>query len=125
TLVEIEKFKDLDKINEDELVVLLYELKADLNKYLASTPPTVKTRTLDDVIAFNKATPAELALFGQDLFLEAQKTPGLTDTKYVKAAANARRLAGREGIDRLLKEQKLDALVAPTGGPAWTTDVVT
>lgn len=125
TLVAIEKFKHLDKINEDELPVLLYELKADLNKYLASTPPSVKTRTLEDVIAFNTATPAELALFGQDLFIEAQKTPGLSDAKYLKAAANAKRLAGREGIDRMLKKHRLDALVAPTGGPAWTIDVVT
>lgn len=125
TIVEIKKFKHLDKINEYELPVLLFELKADLNKYLASTPPAVKTRTLADVIAFNNETPAELALFGQDLFVDAEKTPGLADAKYVSAALNAKRLAGREGIDQMLKQNKLDALVAPSGGPAWTIDLVT
>jgi amidase len=124
-LVEIEKFRTLDKIGEAELVVLLTELKADLNAYLASTPPSVTARTLKDVIAFNAATPAELALFGQDLFEQAEQTKGLTDPAYRKAAATAKRLAGPEGIDRLLKQHKLDALVAPTGGPAWTIDVVT
>jgi amidase len=124
-LVEIEKFPALDKIGDAELVVLLTELKADLNAYLATTPASVTTRTLKDVIAFNTATPAELALFGQELFEQAEKTKGLTDPAYRKAAATAKRLAGPEGIDRLLKQHKLDALVAPTGGPAWTIDVVT
>ena len=125
TLVEIEKFENLDKIGEAELTVLLVELKADLNAYLASTAPGVKTRTLKDVIAFNSATPAELALFGQDLFEQAEQTKGVNDPAYKKAAATAKRLAGPEGIDRLLKQHKLDALVAPTVGPAWTIDVVT
>ena len=107
------------------LHLLLYELKADLDTYLASTPPAVTTRTLEDVIVFNTMTPAELILFGQDLFEQAQETKGLTDLKYRKAAATAKRLAGRDGIDRLLKASNLDALVAPTGGPAWATDVIT
>lgn len=124
-LVEIEKFPALEKIGEAELVVLLTELKAGLNAYLATTPPSVETRTLKDVIAFNAATAAELALFDQDLFEQAEKTKGLADPAYRKAAAAAKRLAGPEGIDRLLKQHKLDALVAPTGGPAWTIDVVT
>jgi amidase len=124
-LIEIEKFPAQEKIGEAELVVLLTELKADLNAYLATTPPSVTTRTLKDVIAFNAATPAELALFGQDLFEQAEQTKGLTDPAYRKAAATAKRLAGPQGIDRLLKQHKLDALVAPTGGPAWTIDVVT
>jgi len=124
-LIEIEKLPTLDKIGEAELVVLLTELKADLNGYLATTPPAVTARTLKDVIAFNAATPAELALFGQDLFEQAEKTKGLTDPAYRKAAATAKRLAGPQGIDRLLKQHKLDALVAPTGGPAWAIDVVT
>jgi amidase len=124
-LIEIEKFPALDKIGEAELVVLLTELKADLNAYLATTPPAVTARTLKDVIAFNTATPAELALFGQDLFEQAEKTKGLTDPAYRKAAATAKRLAGAQGIDRLLNQHKLDVLVAPTGGPAWAIDVVT
>ena len=124
-LIEIDKFPSLDKIGEAELIVLLTELKADLNAYLATTPSSVTVRTLKDVIAFNAATPAELALFGQDLFEQAEQTKGLMDPTYRKAAAIAKRLAGPQGIDRLLKQHKLDALVAPTGGPAWTIDVVT
>jgi amidase len=129
-LVEIEKFKEpdkkeLDAMGEAEFTVLLVELKADLNAYLATTPPAVKTRTLKDVIAFNTATPAELTLFGQEHFLTAEETKGVADPAYRKAAATAKRIAGAQGIDRLLKQYKLDALVAPTGGPAWTIDVIT
>jgi amidase len=124
TLVVIEEFPHLDRINDAELPILLAELKVNLNEYLASTPKSVATRTLEDVIAFNVRTPAELALFGQDLFAQAQQTPGLADAKYREAVATAKGLAGREGIDRMLKQHKLDALAAPTGGPAWTIDVV-
>jgi amidase len=124
-IVEIKEFKTIDKINEIELVILLTELKAGLDAYLATTPKTVTTRTLADVITFNANTPAETALFGQDLFEQAQKTKGLNDPAYKKALTAAKRLAGKEGIDKLLKQHKLDALVAPTGGPAWTIDVVT
>jgi amidase len=125
TIVEIDKFPALDKINEAELVVLLNDLKADLNTYLATTPPAVTTRTLKDVIDFNAKTPAERALFGQDLFEQAEKTKGPADPAYRKAAALAKRLAGPQGIDRLMKQHKLDALIAPTTGPAWSIDVVT
>jgi len=124
-IVGIKNFPHLEKINEAELVVLLSDLKTDLNAYLADLPRAVAVRSLDDVVAFNARTPAEMALFGQELFLQAQQTKGPADAAYRKAAALAKRMAGREGIDRLLKQHKLDALVAPTGGPAWTTDVVT
>lgn len=124
TLVEIDKVDHLDQIGEAELTVLLSELKTDLNAYLATTPKSVATRSLQDIIAFNAATPAELALFGQDLFEQAQKSKGPRDKSYRQAAALAKRVA-REGIDGLLKSKRLDALIAPTGGPAWTIDVVT
>lgn len=124
-LVEIAELPTLDQINESWAPVLLTELKADLNAYLATTPPAVKSRTLKDVIAFNAASPAELALFGQDLFEQAEQTKGLADSTYRKVAATAKRLAGPQGIDSLLKQHQLHALVAPTGGPAWTVDVVT
>ena len=82
------------------------------------------TRTLADVIAFNRETPRELALFGQDLFEAAEATKGLDDPAYVAARETSLRLAGAEGIDRLLNEHAVIALIAPTTGPAWTTDVV-
>ena len=108
-----------------ELEVLLYELKADLNAYLASTDPRqVQTRTLADVIAFNERTPRELALFGQELFIQAQAKGDLTDPAYIEARATSLRLAGAEGIDKLMREHDVVALIAPTTGPAWTTDVI-
>ncbi|NJC41655.1 amidase [Brevundimonas alba] len=108
-----------------ELTVLLYELKHDLNAYLASTrPDQVRTRTLAEVIAFNEAEPRELSLFGQELFLQAQAKGGLDEREYVEARATSLRLAGAEGIDKLMREHRLVALVGPTTGPAWTTDVV-
>ena len=125
TLVEIKEFKGRDAIGENEFKVLLTELKADLNAYLATTPPTVRTRTLADVIAFNKANAQrELALFGQETFEEAQKTKGLADPEYKKARATSLRMAGAEGIDKLLRDHKVIALVGPTMPPAWIIDAV-
>ena len=117
---------DEEPINKAEHVVLMTELKAGLNTYLATTnPDLVETRTLEDVIAFNDANASrELRWFGQETFIEAQATKGLTDPVYVKAKADAKRLAGAEGIDRALKATGAVALIAPTGGPAWTIDMI-
>ena len=106
-----------------ELQVLMTELKVDLNAYLASTDPEqVKTRTLADVIAFNAAEPRETALFGQELFLRAEATRGLEDPVYVHARASALRAAGPEGIDRMMADNGVVALIAPTTSRAWTND---
>ena len=107
-----------------QLEVLLTEFKAGLNAYLATTPTSVRTRTLADVIAFNKATPRELALFGQDLFEKAEATKGLDDPGYRKARDYGIAYAGANGIDRLLKAHKLDALIGPTVSAAWPIDAV-
>lgn len=124
-LVEIKDGPDMDAVGSAEFTVLLTELKADLNAYLATTDAAqVKTRTLADVIAFNRATPRELALFDQDLFEAAEATGGLSDPAYVAARETSLRLAGAEGIDRLLKDNDVAVLIAPTTGPAWTTDIV-
>jgi amidase len=111
--------------DETELTVFLYELKADLNAYLASLGPKAPVRTLADVIAFNEAHRAEeMPFFGQELFIKAQEKGPLTDLAYVEALARNRRLAGLEGIDAVMGQHNLDAIVAPTGGPAWVTDHV-
>jgi amidase len=124
-IVDITDGPDEDAMGTAELEVLMFELKHDLNAYLASTDPAqVTTRTLADVIAFNERTPRELALFGQDLFIRAEATTGLDDAAYVAARATSLRLAGAEGIDRLMREHDVIALIAPTTGPAWTTDVI-
>jgi amidase len=124
-LVEIDKFEGRDKIGAGELVVLTTELKADMNAYLATTPPSVRTRTLAELIEFNRVhADAELTLFGQETFEQAEKTKGLDDNDYKKARETSFRLAGPEGIDRLLKEHDLVALVGPTMPPAWPIDAV-
>ncbi len=123
TLVDITTLKDKDKIGDAETLVLDTELKVDLNAYLATTPPAVKTRTLADVIAFNTAHPdRELGLFGQETFVKAEATKGLDDPAYQTARATSLRIAGRDGIDAMLAADHLDALVSPTMPPAWKID---
>lgn len=123
-LVDIKEFKDRDKIGQAENLVLNTELKVDLNAYLATTPPTVKTRTLAEVIAFDTAhADRELALFSQDTFIKAEETKGLDDPAYKAARANSFRMAGQDGIDAMLKQDHLDALICPTIAPAWKVDV--
>jgi amidase len=124
-IVEIKDYKQPAEIGRDEGLILRTELKATLNAYLASTPPSVKTRTLSDLIAFNRAHAGEeMGLFGQEGFERAQAAKGLNDPEYQKAKAEAQRLAGPEGIGKLLADDRLDALIAPTVSPAWMTDVV-
>jgi len=111
--------------DESELEVLLYELKADLNAYLASLGSSARVRTLADVIRFNEENKdREMPYFGQDLFLKAEEKGPLTDKAYVEALEKNRRLSRAEGIDAVMNENTLDAIIAPTGGPAWTTDCV-
>lgn len=122
TLVDVKDF-DEGPIGRAEGVVLYTELKADMAAYLASTDPKkVPTRTLADVIAFNKATPKEFEWFGQESFERAEKTKGLEDPDYLKALADSKRMAGPEGIDKILKDTGAVAIIAPTTGPAWTID---
>jgi amidase len=124
-LVDITAAPNRREMGANEFQVLLTELKADLNAYLASTPATVKTRTLADLIAFNKANAgAEMGLFGQDIFEKTEATKGLADPEYLKARETSLRLAGKDGIDRMLADAKVDVLVAPTAAPAWFIDSV-
>jgi amidase len=125
TLVDIKEFEDRPRIGREEFTVLLTELKADLNAYLATTPPVVKTRTLADLIAFNQAhRDAEMALFGQETFEKAEATKGLDDPDYKAARALSFQMAGPGGIDRMLAANGLVALVFPTDPPAWKIDAV-
>jgi amidase len=111
--------------DDAELQVLLYELKADLNAYLATLGPTAPVRTLADVIAFNERERVrEMPYFGQELFVQAEAKGPLTSPAYRKALATCRRLARTSGLDVVLAKHNLDAIVAPTGNPAWPTDVV-
>ena len=105
--------------------VLLYEFKADLNGYLAALGGTMEARTLEQLIAYNEANQdREMPWFGQERFEAAQEKGPLTEPEYLEALATSRRLARTEGIDATMDRHRLDAIVAPTGGPAWTTDLV-
>ncbi len=110
--------------SQSELHVLLYEFKADLNAYLHELTES-PVRSLADIIAFNDAhADQEQPYFGQELFLQAQETTDLNDPLYLNALAENHRLARQDGIDAIMDEYKLDALVMPTRGPAWCTDWV-
>jgi amidase len=125
TLVDPANMEHHDEYGASELEVLLYEFKHDLNGYLAGLSPAVKTRTLADLIRFNEDNrDREMPYFGQELFLQAQEKGPLTTAAYRKALAKNHRLSRAGGIDAVMKKHKLDALVAPTGGPVWTTDLV-
>ncbi|ASR53217.1 amidase [Blastomonas fulva] len=125
-LVEIEDSRTgLDGLGEAEFKVLMAELKADLNAYLASTPATVKARMLKDIIAYNAANAViELAWFDQGLFDLAESQKGLDDPEYREALAKSKRLAGAEGIDKLLKTHDVRFLIGPSNAPAWVSDLV-
>jgi amidase len=124
TIVEISDYKPDRALGAAEFTVLTTDFKSDLNAYLASTPRAVRTRTLTASIAFDRADARELGLFGQDTFVTANATKGTTDPAYRSALRTCGRLARRDGIDRLLARYGLDALIAPSYGPASRIDVV-
>ncbi|HEY7234750.1 MAG TPA: amidase [Gemmatimonadaceae bacterium] len=125
TLVDPANLSSIAKIGDAELEVLMYELKADLNAYLASLGPNAPVKTLADLIRFNEQNVArEMPYFGQELFEQAEKKGNLTDAKYRSARAKCIRYARTDGIDAVMTKYRLDALVAPTQGPVWLIDLV-
>jgi amidase len=124
TLVDIKTF-DRKGIGSNEFQVLLTEFKDGINRYLATIPPGVQSRTLADLIAFNKAhATQEMPLFGQEEFEQAEATKGLDNAAYKKARKASFEAAGPNGIDKLLKDYNVLALVGPTTAPAWKIDAV-
>ena len=122
-LIDPAPIETAGKFGDSEFLVLLYELKADLNAYLARLGPNAPVKTLQDIIDFNeKNREKEMPYFGQDTFLKAQEKGPLTTQEYLDALAKNRQLARKEGIDATMDKNNLDALVGPTGGPAWLTD---
>jgi len=112
------------KFDDTELTVLLYELKADLNIYLAGREPESQVHSLKEVIEFNDHNAEkEMPYFGQDLFIKAAAKGPLTSNEYLDALEANRRLSRREGIDGVMDKFHLEAILAPTGGPAWLTDL--
>ena len=124
-LVDPADIPSMGKFGETEFTVLLYELKADLNAYLAALGPGTPVHTLEDVIEFNKKnSDREMPFFGQDTFEKAQAKGPLTDKAYLDALDNNHKQARQQGIDAVMDKFQLDALVAPTAGPAFVTDLV-
>ena len=114
----------IGKFDDSELTVLVYELKADLAAYLARRGNT-SVKSLKDVIEFNERNrDREMPYFGQDIFLKSEQKGPLSTKEYVDALALNHQLSRAEGIDFVMDKFKLDALVAPTGGPAWITDLI-
>ena len=114
----------LAELGKPEITVLLYDFKHDINAYLAGRRG-LKVKTLADLIAFNQAHAGEeMSWFGQELFEQAEQKGPLSDKAYIEALTKAKRLSGPEGIDAALKSQHLDALLAPSWGPAFMTDPV-
>jgi amidase len=115
----------LGKFDDSEFDVLLYEFKADLNRYLGAASSGAQVHSLRDILAFNDSHRAEeLRYFGQEIMTMAEKKGPLTSAKYRAELAKNHLLSRAQGIDATMAKYKLDALVAPTGGPAWVTDLV-
>src|ERR1700729_3380880 len=122
-LVDPAPIESAGKFGDSEFTIFLYELKADLNTYLAKLGPNAPVKTLKEIIEFNdKNSSKEMPYFGQDVFLKSDEKGPLTTQEYIDAVAKARDLARKEGIDATMDKNNLDALVGPTGGPAWLTD---
>lgn len=125
TIVDPADIPTTAQFGDSEFEVLLYEFKADLNAYFQSLGPNAPVRSMKELIEFNeKNKDKEMPYFSQDLCIKAEAKGPLTSPAYRRALAKNHRLTRAQGIDAVMKKFKLDALVAPTGGPAWTTDLL-
>jgi amidase len=124
-IVDPANIPTLGKFDDSEFDVLLYEFKADLDKYLAALGRAAPVHSLKDVIAFNEShRDQELPYFGQEIMVMAEKKGSLRDQKYRQELAKNHQMSRTLGIDAVMTKHNLDALVAPTGGPAWLIDLV-
>ena len=124
-IVDPVEIPTIGKFDEQELLVLLYDFKADLNAYFHWLGAGATVKSMKEVIDFNeKNRDTELKYFGQDLMIQAEAKGPLTSEEYVKALEDCRRMSRAEGIDGVMDKLHLDALIAPTQSPAWTTDLV-
>lgn len=124
-LVDPADIETAGQMDESELEVLYFEFKADLNAYLAGLGPGAPVHSLEEVIAFNeRRRDRVMPYFGQERMLKAQEKGPLTSEPYLKALETNHRLARSEGIDAVLQKHNLEAIVAPSGGPAWLVDYI-
>ncbi len=123
-IIEKAEFETNRKWGSPSYQVLLYEFKADLNKYLQEHP-SAPVKSMEQIIEFNKNNAdKEMPWFAQEIFLQAQEKGDLTSEEYLTALKDSKRFAGKEGIDKLMEEHNLDAIIAQTNGPSWTIDWV-
>jgi len=124
-LVDVTEGPDLSALGTASMTVLLGEFRLQLDAYLAGTPPDVKSRSLADLVRYNRDNAArEMPLFGQDLFEQALLAPGTETPQYREARATALRLADAEGLSHLLRKHEVEALLLPTAPLAWKIDAV-
>ncbi len=125
TIIDPADIPTAERLDDCEFEILLYEFKAGLNAYLSSLGPGVKVRSLADLIAFNlREKDREMPFFGQEILVSAEKKGPLTSPAYRRAHVACRTRSRAGGIDAVMTRLKLDAIVAPTGSPAWLTDLV-
>jgi len=124
-IVDPANIETAGKFDDSEFDVLLYEFKADLNTYLASLGPKAPVKSLQEIIDFNDRHRAqEMPWFGQEIMIQAQAKGPLTEKKYLDELAQDQKMSRTDGIDATMDKNNLDAIIAPTGGPAWVTDLV-
>jgi len=124
-IIEATNIKTPKNFGDLEFEVLLYEFKSDLNKYLKNIDPKIKICSLKDIIEFNKKNMNKvMPYFRQELLIMAQEKGTLLDEKYIKALKESKEMAGKSGIDATMDKYNLDAIIAPTNGPAWKTDLI-
>jgi amidase len=124
-LIDPADIDSFGKFDDTEILVFMYELKADLNAYLSRLGDTSRVHTLRDIIEFNeKNKDKEMPWFGQDLFIKAESKGPLTEKEYLDALGKNHQLARAQGIDSLMDKNNLDAIVAPTAGPSCITDLL-
>ena len=125
TLVDPADIASFGKFDDSEFTVFLYELKADLNSYLSRLGPDMPVNTLKQIIDFNdKHKDKEMPYFGQDILIKSEAKGPLTEKEYLDALNKNHELARKEGIDALMDENHLDAIIAPTAGPACVIDLI-
>ena len=123
-VTQIPEMGSIELSGDDAFLILKAEFKDGLNAYLADAAPDVEVRSLEELIAFNAGNAREMAIFGQDILEDSQATGGMDDEAYREALARAQTATREDGIDRLLAENEVDLLVAPSYGPAFVIDLI-
>lgn len=124
-LIDLTEYRHPREASMAAYLVMQYEFKAGLNKYLSNMDESVPVRSLSDVIEFNKANASTaMPFFGQEILIMSDEKSDLNTPEYLEAVKTMKQLAGPEGIDKVMDEFNLDAIVAPTGSPAWTVDLI-